>query len=209
MFIIKKEERISCYSHFIGFILSIIGTIYLVFKADSLIFKIITIIYGLSVMALFLTSSLYHANKKYDDEISIWRKLDHIAIFIMIAGNYTPVFFVYLSGNWKWGIIIAQCLVVLGGLFFKFFYLNAPRWLYTIIYVLMGCLPIAKLIKSMPNSALLFLLAGGVSYIIGAVFYIIKKPKINSYFGFHEIFHLFVLLGALFHYFLIYTAVVR
>jgi hemolysin III len=72
----------------------------------------------------------------------------------------------------------------------------------------MGILPIAKLIKSMPGSALLFLLAGGVSYTIGAVFYIIKKPKFNSNFGFHEIFHLFILLGALFHYLLIYTAVV-
>ncbi|HLV08621.1 MAG TPA: hemolysin III family protein [Halanaerobiales bacterium] len=212
MFIIKDEERFSCYSHFVGFILAIIGTIYLVFIADSLILKIITMVYGLSVIILFLTSSLYHANKKYDDEISTWRKLDHIAIFLMIAGTYTPVSFVYLSGYWKWGIIIAQWLLVLGGLFFKFFYLNAPRWLYTIIYVLMGwmgILPIAKLIKAMPGSALLFLLAGGLSYTVGAVFYIIKKPKINSNFGFHEIFHLFILLGALFHYLLIYTAVVR
>ena len=212
VFIIKKEERVSCYSHFIGFILAIIGTIHLIFITDSLIFKIIIIIYGLSVMTLFLTSSLYHANKKYDDEISIWRKLDHIAIFLMIAGTYTPVSYVYLSGYWKWGIIIAQWLLVLGGLFFKFFYLNVPRWLYTTIYVLMGwmgILPIAKLIKSMPASALMLLLAGGVSYTIGAVFYIIKKPKINSNFGFHEIFHLFILLGALFHYLLIYTAVVR
>ncbi len=212
MFNIKKEERVSFYSHFIGFIIATIGTIYLVYIVEGFTLQIITIIYGLSVMTLFLASSLYHANKKYDGEISIWRKLDHIAIFLMIAGTYTPVTFIYLSGNWKWSIIIIQWLLVLGGLFFKFFYLKAPRYLYTIIYLLMGwigIIAITKFIKSMSGTALLYLFAGGVSYSIGAVFYIIKKPKFNSNFGFHEIFHLFILLGALFHYLLVYTAVVQ
>ncbi|MFW6282212.1 MAG: PAQR family membrane homeostasis protein TrhA, partial [bacterium] len=211
-FIIKKEERVSFYSHFIGFILAVIGTIYLVYIADNLILRIITMIYGLSNTILFLASSLYHANKEHDKEISIWRKLDHIAIFIMIAGTYTPISFIYLSGNWKWSIIITQWLLVLGGLFFKFFYLKAPRYLSTIIYLLMGwigILAITEFIKSMSDTALFFLLAGGISYTIGAVFYIIKKPKININFGFHEIFHLFILLGALFHYLLVYTAVVQ
>lgn len=210
MFIIKKEEKFSFYSHFIGFILAIIGLIILICITDGFALKIVAIIYGLSVMVLFLASSLYHANKKYDGELSIWRKLDHIAIFIMIAGTYTPVCFIYLSGYWKWGIIIVQWTLVLGGLFFKFFYLNAPRYLYTIIYVLMGWIgvvPIAKFIESMSSTALLFLIGGGISYTVGAMFYIIKKPQFNANFGFHEIFHLFILVGAVFHYLLVYTAV--
>lgn len=208
--IIKKEERVSFGSHLIGFLLAIIGTVYLVYIAEGLSVKIVAIIYGLSVMTLFLTSSLYHANKKHDGEISIWRKLDHIAIFIMIAGTYTPVSYIYLSGYWKWGIIILQWSLVTGGIFFKFFYLKAPRYLYTVIYLLMGwsgIVPIREFVEAMSSRALVFLFTGGISFTIGAVFYVIKKPQLNRNFGFHEIFHLFILLGAFFHYLLVYIAV--
>jgi hemolysin III len=211
VFIIIKKERFSFYSHFIGFILAIIGLINLVYVAHSFALKMVSVIYGLSAMILFLASSLYHANKKYDGEVSIWRKLDHIAIFIMIAGTYTPVCFVYLSGYWKWGIIILQWTLVLGGLFFKFFYLNAPRYLYTVIYILMGwvgIVPITKFIETMSITELQYLFGGGISYTIGAIFYILKKPQFNDNFGFHEIFHLFILVGAFFHYLLVYVAVV-
>ena len=188
-----------------------LGTIYLLFKTSSLDLNIVTIIYGISNMILFLASSLYHANKQKEDEVSIWRKLDHIAIFIMIAGTYTPIIYVYLTGYWRWSIIIIQWSLVVGGLFFKFFYLNAPRYLYTIIYLLMGWMgivPIKKFLSTMPGSSLLLLFGGGLSYTIGAIFYIIKKPKFNIYFGFHEIFHIFILLGAVLHYLLVYEAVV-
>ena len=213
MFIIKKQEMVSFYSHFIGFILAVIGVIYLVFNTKSFALRIVTIIYGLSLISLFLASSLYHANKKCDGEITIWRKLDHIAIFIMIAGTYTPISFIYLSANWKWSIIIIQWTLVLAGLFFKFFYLKVPRYIYTIIYLLMGWIGIfgiAKFIKSMSSTTLIFLFAGGLSYTIGAFFYIFKIPKFKQKnFGFHEIFHLFILLGAFLHYLLVYKAVIQ
>ena len=211
MFIIKQEEKISFYSHLIGFVLALMGTIYLLWLVEGVVYNSISLIYGLSVMVLFLSSALYHANKEHDDEVSIWRKLDHIAIFIMIAGTYTPVSYVYLSGYWRWGIIIAQWVLVLGGLFFKFFYLKAPRWLYTLIYILMGwmgILPITRFVNAMSNTALFYLFAGGLSYTVGAVFYIIKKPTFTDNFGFHEIFHLFILLGAFFNYLLVYTALI-
>ena len=211
MVIIKKEEKISFYSHFFGVILALMGSIYLIYKANGLEMKIISIIYGVSVIILFLGSSLYHYNKKYNSEVSIWRKIDHIAIFIMIAGTYTPVSYVYLSAYWKWSIIIIQWVLVFGGIFFKFYYLEAPRYLYTIIYLLMGWMgivPIIKFIESMSNLSLFYLFAGGISYTIGALFYIFKKPQFNPKFGFHEIFHIFILIGALFHYLLVYKAVV-
>nr|WP_264357610.1 hemolysin III family protein [Halothermothrix orenii] len=118
---IKKEEKISFYSHFVGFILAVLGTIYLIYITEGPSLKIVSTIYGISTMVLFLASSLYHANKKYDGETSIWRKLDHIAIFIMIAGTYTPVTFIYLSGYWKWSIIIIQWALVFGDSFLNSF----------------------------------------------------------------------------------------
>ncbi len=209
--IIKKSENISFYTHFIGFLLFLIGTIYLIYKTKTLRLNIVSIIYGASTMLLFLASSLYHANKKEDDEISLWRKLDHIAIFIMIAGTYTPITYVYLSGYWKWSIIIIQWSLVVGGLFFKFFYLNAPRYLYTVIYLLMGWMgivPIKEFISTMSDMSLIFMFGGGLAYTIGAVFYIIKKPQFKINFGFHEIFHIFILIGAILHYLLVYYALV-
>ena len=157
-------------------------------------------------MLLFFSSSMYHFFKKKENDISIWRKLDHIAIFFMIAGSYTPVCYMRLTGSWKWSIIIIQWVLVFGGIFFKFFYLKAPRYLYTAIYLLMGWVGIAsikQLLLTMSNSEISLLFLGGLSYTIGAVFYVIKKPKAK--FGFHEIFHCFILLGAFFHYLLVYS----
>ena len=147
--------------------------------------------------------------KQNENEISIWRKLDHIAIFFMIAGTYTPVCYVYLSGYWKWSVIIIQWALVITGLFLKFFYLKAPRYFSTIIYLLMGWIGIVAIkefLITMPPNAVFYLFAGGISFTVGAIFYAIKKPVFGSGLGFHEIFHLFVLLGGVFHYLLVYTA---
>ena len=208
---IKKSESVSFYTHFFGVFIFLLGTIYLIYKTKSIDLNIVSMIYGISNMILFLASSLYHANKKSEDEVSLWRKLDHTAIFIMIAGTYTPIIYVYLTGYWRLSIITIQWSLVIGGLFFKFFYLNAPRYLYTIIYLIMGwmgIIPINKFISTMPSLSLFLLFGGGILYTIGAIFYIIKKPQFNKYFGFHEIFHIFILLGAISHYFLVYKAVV-
>ncbi|MDK2821520.1 MAG: hemolysin [Clostridia bacterium] len=185
----------------------------LLYVSKESTFKIvISTVYGGSVIFLFLASSLYHAFKKEENEISNWRKLDHVAIFFMIAGTYTPICYVYLTGYWKWSIIILQWTLVFGGIFFKFFYLNAPRYLYTVIYLLMGwvgIVPIKQLLMTMSNNEVLFLFLGGLSFTIGAIFYVIKKPRLKPGFGFHEIFHFFILLGGFFHYLLVYTAITQ
>lgn len=207
----RNTEKVSFYSHLIGFIAAILGTAILLYSSKESGSKmLISVIYGASVAFLFLTSSLYHAFKKAEGEVSFLRKLDHFAIFVMIAGTYTPISYMYLPNYWKWSIIIFQWALVLGGFFFKFFYLNAPRYLYTIVYLLMGwigIIPIRFFLMSMPSLGLLLLLAGGLSFTIGAIFYMAKRPNIKLGFGFHEIFHLFILLGAFFHYSLVYIAI--
>lgn len=158
---------------------------------------------------LFTASSLYHALKQGENSDSFWRKLDHSAIFIMIAGTYTPVCYIYLTGSWRWALILVQWGLVIAGLGFKFFYIKAPRYVSTVIYLLMGWAGIAaikELLTTMPSFAVFNLFAGGVAFTVGAVFYALKKPVIRPGFGFHEIFHLFILIGAAFHYLLVYTA---
>jgi len=127
----------------------------------------------------------------------------------MIAGTYTPVCYVYLSGYWRWSIIVSQWALVIAGLFLKLFYLKAPRYFSTFIYLFMGwmgIMPVQKFLTTMPSIALFYLFAGGLSFTAGAILYAIKKPVFRSGFGFHEIFHLFVFLGWLFHYLLVYVA---
>lgn len=199
------REPIASYSHAAGAIFFIAGTAYLVALArGSIMLSLALVVYGLAAVFLFASSALYHAFKTGENESSVLRKLDHLAIFFMIAGTYTPVCYAYLDGGWFAGIIIAQWGLVLFGLFFKLLYLSAPRHLSTGIYVLMGwivVIPMHKLYAVMPGEILTLIAAGGVSYTVGAVIYAIKRPNPRpGVFGFHEMFHLFILAGALLHF---------
>lgn len=209
--VVLKEEKISAYTH--GALIPVMaaGTIALIILAGTnWTLKFVSLIYGLSAIILFTASYLYHSKKKYPNEKSLWRRLDHSAIYILIAGTYTPMCFLYLDGWMMKGILIAQWSLVLAGVFLSFFS-NAPRILSTVIYLLMGwvvVIPFRALIEAMPLSIIILLVAGGISYTIGAVVYAIKKPNpFPPYMGFHEVFHIFVILGAGFHLAMMITGV--
>lgn len=204
-FRISQKEMFSCMSHLFGAILAILGMIILIIKAKGNTANIlIAIIYSLSTFFLFISSTIYHARKKEENEESIWRKLDHIAIFIMIAGSYTPICFLFLDGAWRWSIMILQWTLVISGIILKLIVLNTPRWVTITIYLVQGwvaIIPIYQLTKVMPLVSIILLFAGGLSYTIGAIIYKLKKP--NPYpgkFGFHDIFHIWILIGAFLHY---------
>ncbi len=201
--VLLKEEKVSAYTH--GALIPVMaaGTIILLIIAgNNLSLMIVSLVYGLSAITLFTASYLYHSKKRYPNEKSLWRRLDHSAIYILIAGTYTPMCFLYLDGWMMKGILIAQWSLVLAGIFLSFLS-NAPRVLSTAIYLLMGwvvIIPFKSLIEAMPLSIIILLISGGISYTIGAVIYALKKPNpLPPYMGFHEIFHIFVILGAGFH----------
>jgi len=199
---IPYTEKISAYTHGAAVPVMIIGTvILLIISSGNIVTQIVSLIYGLSGVFLFSASFIYHSQKVVENDESLWRKLDHAAIFFLIAGSYTPICYLYLEGKMKWGILIAQWSLVFSGTIFKLFFINAPRKIGTLIYLLMGwivVIPMSTLIHTMPNTALIFLAAGGLSYTIGAVIYALKKPNpIPGYFGFHEIFHIFIIGGAM------------
>ncbi len=202
---ISKKETVSFYTHFAGAIAAAAGTAYLLYRSwgDAPVFATM-LIYGLSATALFSASSLYHASKTAENDETVFRKLDHLAIFLMIAGTYTPPSWAYLAGGWLVFMLAAQWTLVLFGFFFKLFYLSAPRRVSAGIYVLMGWLavvPIHKFFIAMPASVFLLFIGGGVCFTAGAVIYALKKPDpCPGRFGFHEIFHLFILAGAALHY---------
>lgn len=202
---IKPAERVSFFTHCAGALAAAAGTVYLACRScgNTPVFATM-LIYGTSVTALFSASSLYHAFKTREDDTSAFRKLDHLAIFIMIAGTYTPPSWTYLEGGWRVFMLGAQWVLVLFGTGFKLFWLSAPRRLSAGIYVLMGWLaivPIHKFFVAMPIEIFTLFIAGGVCFTAGAVIYALKKPDpFPGRFGFHEIFHLLILAGAALHY---------
>ena len=211
---ILYKEYFSCFSHAAGALLGFAGSaVLVVLSVKSGILLAVTLIYGISLTLLFTFSALYHALKKADDENSIWRRLDHFAIFLMIAGTYTPLSYIYLEGPWRWGIIIAQWTLVFLGFFFKLVFFHAPRYISTSIYLAMGwmaMLVIAKIIHGMNAFGISALFAGGVFFTIGAVIYMIKKPNpFPEKVGFHGVFHIFILLGGISHFCLIADAIVN
>ncbi len=199
------------FTHFIGIILSIVATLLLIIKSNdsqSLIGVISISVFGISMILLFTASTLYHWLKLSEEGIKKLRKADHIMIFVYIAATYTPICIIVLKGYIGWLLLIAVWLVAIFGVIIKLFWMNAPRWLSTLIYVLMGWLAVVviyPLFSSLEIDALLWLFTGGLFYTVGAIIYALKKPDpFPGILGFHEIFHLFVLAGSFSHYWLMY-----
>ncbi len=206
-----KEERFAAYSHLIGTLAALAGSILLLFltiRERSNV--VVAVIYGFSITFLFIASTLYHALKKKENEYSFWRILDHIAIFFMIAGTYTPLVYIYLTGAWRWGIIAAQWALVVLGIIFKPFILKVPRWVETVIYLLMGwmaILPIREFITLMPVVVLILIFVGGLAFTIGAILHIIGKEIIPGVLSFHDIFHILIIVGGSTHFAAVYIAI--
>ncbi len=207
--IVKTQELFNFYSHLAGMIAAIIGTFYLAKVAGSSASGLaVVLIYGVSAVFLFSASSLYHAFKKEENEISFWRKMDRLAIFFMIAGTYTPMCYFCLDGVYKWTMISFQWSLVGFGVFSQLFFPRAPRKLYAAIYLSMGwsiLFTINQVLAKMSVSQEVFLFSGGAAFTLGGIIYAVKKPRIiPGIFSFHELFHVMVLIGGVLHYVMIY-----
>ncbi len=211
---IKIQESFNFYSHLSGVIAAVVGTVFLALVACYSSAALITsLIYGISVVFLFLASSLYHAFKKEENELSFWRRMDRFAIFCMIAGTYTPVCYMFLDGYWRWAMISIQWGLVGFGLISQLFFPRAPRVLYAVIYFLMSALaviPIKQILSYMTFVQGVLLFAGGLFFTLGGIIYATKKPRlVPGIFSFHELFHIMVLIGGVLHYAMIYMVYVE
>jgi len=169
--------------------------------------EISLLIYGISLILMLSASAAYHlVNAR--PAILLWlRKMDHTAIYLLIAGTYTPICLFYFTGFWRSGFLAIIWGMALVGIIVKLFLIRAPRWVTAGIYLLMGWLSILavrEIITRMPAPALFWLVLGGLAYTAGAMVYILKKPDFfPGVFGFHEVWHIFVILGCLAHFLLI------
>lgn len=205
------SEAFSAYSHLAGAFAALVGAGVLVVASRGGAVLAAALVYGVSTVLLFSASAIYHALKEAEGGATLWRRLDHLAIFLMIAGSYTPICVVNLDGAWRWSILGVQWGLVVAGIFIKLFAMGAPRWLTVGIYLAMGwvgVVPMPLLLGRMSGLSLALLGAGGLFYSAGAVIYAFKRPDpLPGRFGFHEVWHLFVLAGAALHYGAIYLVV--
>jgi hemolysin III len=201
----KLREPVNSLTHWCGAILASIGLIALLIVGWGTPAKIISVmIYGASLIFLFSASATYHMVHVKEKALEIFRKIDHAAIYFLIAGTYTPFCVNAFSGFWKWGMLSIIWSLALIGISVKVFYIRAPRWLNAGIYLIMGWLCLAaigQMLAVLPVWVISWLMAGGVIYSLGAVVYITKIFNcVPGVFGFHEIWHIFVMLAAAAHF---------
>ncbi|MCK0109911.1 hemolysin III family protein [Flavobacteriaceae bacterium S0825] len=202
----KLEEQLNTFSHAIGAVFGIVGLIILVSKQVNAPWSLFSVlVYGLSIIVLFSASALYHAAKT-EKRKHYFRIVDHISIYLLIAGTYTPVLLLTLSDSKGWLLFYTVWGIAAFGVFLKLFFTGRFEVFSTLLYLVMGWLIVfdfSVLAERMHTNGLLFLFAGGLFYTVGIVFYAINKIPYN-----HVIWHVFVLAGAICHYFMILWYVV-
>jgi len=204
------REPINTITHFIGIFLGFIGLIVMIVNAlikQSPVYLIGGIIFGLSMILLYSASTIYHWYNGKASAILKLRKLDHAMIFVLIAGTYTPICLTALKGTLGTVLLVLVWSLAIIGTVSKVMFINMPRWLSAGMYLFLGWLSIffiVPLFNALPTGGFIWLVTGGLLYTIGSLFYASKSEKIKiAGFGFHEIFHLFILAGSLSHFILI------
>jgi hemolysin III len=201
----KIREPVNSLTHWVGAILAFAGMIVLLVIGWGSPARVVSLtIYGASLIFLFSASATYHMVRVKDKTLEIFRKIDHAAIYFLIAGTYTPFCVNAFTGFWKWGMLTIIWSLAIIGISVKVFIVRAPRWVNAGIYLIMGWLSVGasgQLISTLPAWVLTWLIIGGVTYTLGAIVYVTKIFNfVPGVFGFHEVWHIFVMLAAAAHF---------
>lgn len=213
---ITIREPGSAITHFIGMMMALFAAVPLLIKAATAsdpACLIAMTVFMFSMVLLYGASATYHSLNVSDRVLKVFRKIDHMMIFVLIAGSYTPVCLIVLGGTLGYTLLAVVWGIALLGMTIKALWITCPKWFSSVIYIAMGwvCLGVfGQLWNTLPKSAFLWLLAGGIVYTVGGVIYALKLPIFNSRhsaFGSHEIFHLFVMGGSICHFIFMYLYV--
>lgn len=206
----------SAITHFIGMLMAIFAAVPLLIKAarePDHIYLISLSIYALSLILLYAASTTYHTFDLSERANTILKKIDHMMIFVLIAGSYTPICLITLKGRTGTILLALVWGIAIVGIILKAFWVFCPKWVSSVLYIGMGwtcVLAFTQILNALSPAAFGWLLAGGIIYTIGGVIYALKLPIFNNRhknFGSHEIFHLFVLGGSMCHFIVMYAFV--
>ena len=206
---ITIREPGSAITHYIAMMMAMIAAVPLVIKAtmsQEVTHVVAMLIFAGSMVLLYGASTIYHAVNLTGKALKVFKKIDHMMIFVLIAGTYTPVCLLVLNKESGYPLLILVWGTAIIGMLIKMFWINCPKWFSSVVYIAMGweCVLVFRpLLETLPTGAFLWLLAGGLIYTIGGVIYALKVPfldRIHKYFGLHEIFHLFIMGGSFCHF---------
>lgn len=213
---ITIREPGSAITHFIAMMMAVFASVPLLVKAGldsgTRNFFAMAVFMG-SMILLYAASATYHSVDLSGKELKIFKRIDHMMIFVLIAGSYTPVCLIILGGKLGYSLLALVWGIALVGMLIKAFWVTCPKWFSSVIYIAMGWVVVfafGPLVNSLTTPAFLWLLAGGIIYTIGGIIYALKLPLFNSLhkaFGSHEIFHLFVMGGSVCHFVFMYCYV--
>lgn len=206
------REPGSAITHFIGCLMALIAASPLLIKAHgNATYMLAMTIFATSMVLLYAASTIYHSICHVSTKVlRNFQKLDHMMIFVLIAGSYTPVCMIILGGRIGYTLLALVWGIAVAGIIVKGLWITCPKWFSSVIYIAMGwvcLLAFRELLELLSPSAFGWLLAGGVIYTVGGVIYALKLPIFNTRhpgFGSHEIFHLFVMGGSICHYIMMY-----
>ena len=207
------REPGSAITHFIACIMALVATSPLIMKAHGNTTNMLAMaIFAGSMILLYGASTAYHSVTRVSEKVlRTFRKIDHMMIFVLIAGSYTPVCLIVLGGKMGYSLLAIVWGTALIGMIVKACWITCPKWFSSVIYIAMGwtCLLVfGTLWNTLPHAAFGWLLAGGIIYTIGGIIYALKLPVFDSLhksFGSHEIFHLFVMGGSICHFIFMYN----
>jgi hemolysin III len=199
------REPVNGLTHAASALLALLGLAWLLAASPpDWLARLALLAYGVSLVLLFSASAAYHLVKTTPERTLLLRKLDHTAIFLLIAGTYTPVCAIVLSGAWRWGLLAVIWTLAAVGIIYKLAFMRGPRWLSVVIYVAMGWLGVigfGPLVEVVPAAGIGWLVAGGLLYTGGALIYATRWLDFYpGVFGFHEVWHLFVSAASAAHF---------
>jgi len=203
----RLREPVSGLTHLAGVLLALVALIVLLVTAADAgrVDQLVAFgIFGFSLIALYAASALYHLLPLSPPAVARLRRLDHMTIFILIAGTYTPICLLALDGGWRAVLLGLVWTLALCGVVLKLLWMDAPRWLSVGLYLAMGWLAVvaaSAIFRALPAGGIAWILGGGLVYSAGALIYGLKRPNlVPGIFGFHELWHLFVMAGSACHF---------
>ena len=201
----RLREPVSGLTHLVGVLLALVALIVLLVTAAGRVDQLVAFgVFGVSLIALYVASALYHLLPLSSVGIARLRRVDHMTIFILIAGTYTPICVLALEGGWRAGLLGLVWTLALGGVVLKLLWMEGPRWLSVGLYLAMGWLAViaaSAIFRAVPPGGIAWIVGGGLVYSAGALIYGLKRPNpLPGVFGFHELWHLFVMAGSACHF---------
>jgi hemolysin III len=200
----RFREPVNGFTHLAGAVLSALGLFWLIAVTQNNTPKMMSlVIYGVSMILLYSASATFHLTKTSAEKLLWLRRFDHAAIYLLIAGTYTPLFYNVLDGSLRWWLLIIVWIAALAGAVYKLFFLEDSGLLSLACYVLVGCIGVVsapQTLRVLPAGAIILIAIGVIFYLIGVVVFGLEKPNFYHHFGHHELWHLLVMGGSSVHF---------